>query len=417
MAEKLQPVRGTHDLFGDEKRLHDHIVATARRIAGLYGYEPMATPAFEFSEVFRRTLGDESDIVTKEMYSFTSGKGREIVLRPEGTAPVARALVSNGRLQDLPARLFYEGPMFRRERPQKGRQRQFHQAGIELVGDADPFGDVEVIAAAHRLLVELGLGDDVRLRINTLGSAVARENYRAELLYYFRERAGDLSEDSRYRLERNPLRILDSKDAGDREVVKGAPSLVNALDEGSREFFGGVLEYLDILGIDRDVDSRLVRGLDYYCHTTFEFVADRLGAQNAVIAGGRYDGLTSFMGGAPVAGVGWAAGIERLALLMGKVPPKPKLFFIAPEDAATRVFALALAERMRDKGKVCEVGLAGGFKRELRRADQRGAQIAVLLSGTIVESGRIVVRHLDTGKQEEVSVKEFLNGLAEDDGD
>lgn len=416
MADKPQPVRGTHDLFGDDKRLHDHIVAVAREVAAGYGYEPMATPAFEFSEVFRRTLGETSDIVAKEMYTFESGSGEEITLRPEGTAPVARALVSGGRLQALPARLFYEGPMFRRERPQKGRMRQFHQAGIELVGEGDPLGDVEVIAAARRLLAALGLDGAARLRVHTLGSAAAREAYRAELLAYLQGRAGRLSGDSRRRLGSNPLRVLDSKDAGDREVVAGAPRLLDFLDADSRAFFDSVTAGLDALGIAHEVDPRLVRGLDYYCHTTFEFVTDRLGAQGAVIAGGRYDGLTAFMGGPAVAGVGWAAGIERLALLAGAPPARPRPLFLAPVGPAARAAALALAERLRDAGIACETGLAGDLKRQLRRADRIGARAAVLIRDADMAAGRVVVRDLDSGGQEEVALDRLAAFLAEGGG-
>ncbi len=410
--EKLQPVRGTHDLFGDDKRLHDRITECARTVAGSYGYEPVATPVLEFADVFQRTLGDASDIVTKEMYTFESGSGETITLRPEGTAPVARALVSGGRLQALPVRIFYEGPMFRRERPQKGRMRQFHQVGIELVGEGDPLGDVEVMVAGHRLLVALGLEDAVSLRVHTLGGGDARDRYREALREYLSGREKELSEDSCRRLARNPLRILDSKNPDDQAVVRDAPRLLDFLDGDSRGFFDSVLAGLDASGIPHEVDPLLVRGLDYYCHTTFEFVTDRLGAQGAVIAGGRYDGLTEFMGGAAVPGVGWAAGVERLALLSDGAPPQARLVCIIPVNEETKTATFALAEKLRDGGVGCELAIAGGLRRGLKRADRLGARAAVLLGADEMKEGRALVRDMDSGEQTSVPLGEIADFLA-----
>ena len=404
MADKLQPVRGTHDLFGDDKRRFDYIVATARTVAAAYGYAPMATPAFEFTEVFRRTLGETSDIVTKEMYTFASGTGEEVTLRPEGTAPVARALVSSGRLQVLPTRLFYDGPMFRRERPQKGRMRQFHQVGIELVGEPSPTGDVEVIAAGARLLGALGVAGITVLRLHTLGNTVSRDRYRAALVNYLGQHRDRLSTDSRARLDRNPLRVLDSKAPEDRQVAADAPRLIDSLDEVSAEFFAEVRQGLDTLCIAYQVDPLLVRGLDYYRHTTFEFVTDRLGAQGAVLAGGRYDGLTERMGGPPLAGTGWAAGIERLALLVGDaVPAAGRPVLVACVSQAAAQTALRCAEALRDSGVSAELALQGGLKRQLRHADRIGARAAVLLGDRELDSGAALVRDLDSGMQTEVS--------------
>ena len=413
MAERLRPVRGTHDLFGDDKRRFDHIVAVARAVAAAYGYAPMATPAFEFTEVFRRTLGETSDIVTKEMYTFASGSGEEVTLRPEGTAPVARALVSGGRLQVLPARLFYDGPMFRRERPQKGRMRQFHQVGIELIGEPSPAGDVEVIAAGARLLAALGLADSVALRLHTLGNAASRDRYRGALVGYLDARREALSADSRRRLDRNPLRVLDSKAPEDREVAAGAPRLLDYLDPESAAFFAAVRGHLDTLGIGYGVDPLLVRGLDYYRHTTFEFVTDRLGAQGAVLAGGRYDGLTERMGGPPLAGTGWAAGIERLALLAGDaLPAAARPVLVACISEAATAPALRCAEALRDTGLATEVALQGSLKRQLRHADRIGARAAVLLGDRELEAGLAVVRDLDTGQQSEVEHARLPGHLA-----
>ncbi len=404
MADKLQPVRGTHDLFGDDKRRFDYIVATARTAAAAYGYMPMATPAFEFTEVFRRTLGETSDIVTKEMYTFASGTGEEVTLRPEGTAPVARALVSSGRLQVLPARLFYDGPMFRRERPQKGRMRQFHQVGIELVGEPSPAGDVEVIAAGARLLGALGVADSTVLRLHTLGNTASRDHYRAALVNYLGRHRDRLSTDSRARLDRNPLRVLDSKAPEDRQLAADAPRLIDYLDEASAKFFAEVRQGLDTLCIAYQVDPLLVRGLDYYQHTTFEFVTDCLGAQGAVLAGGRYDGLTERMGGPPLAGTGWAAGVERLALLAGDaLPAAERPVLVACVSHAAAQTALRCAEALRDSGVSTELALQGGLKRQLRHADRIGARAAVLLGDRELDSGAALVRDLDSGMQTQVA--------------
>ncbi len=411
MATTLRPVRGTHDLFGEDKRRFDHVVTVARTAAAAYGYAPMATPAFEFSDVFRRTLGATSDIVTKEMYTFASGSGEELTLRPEGTAPVARALVSGGRLQILPVRVFYDGPMFRRERPQKGRMRQFHQVGIELVGEPAPVGDVEVIAAGARLLTDLGLRDSVVLHLHTLGNRASRDRYRGALVDYLDARRRHLSEDSRRRLQHNPLRVLDSKNPADREIAAQAPRLLDYLDPESAAFFSEVQRHLDTLGIGYEIDPLLVRGLDYYVHTTFEFVTDRLGAQGAVLAGGRYDGLTERMGGPAVAGTGWAAGIERLVLLAGPVPAAARPALMACISATATERALLCAETLRDAGLAVELAPPGSLKRQLRHANRIGARSAVLLGDRELEAGVAMVRDLDSGAQSEIPYAELADHL------
>ncbi len=418
MATPFRPVRGTRDLFGDDKRRFDHIIATARAAAAAYGYAPMATPAFEFSDVFRRTLGATSDIVTKEMYTFASGSGEEVTLRPEGTAPVARALVSGGRLQVLPVRLFYDGPMFRRERPQKGRMRQFHQVGIELIGEPSPVGDVEVIAAGARLLASLGLRDAVVLRLHTLGNRASRDRYRAALVDYLEPRRDRLSGDSQRRLQRNPLRILDSKAPQDREVAAQAPRLLDCLDPESTGFFAEVRRHLDALGVAYEIDPLLVRGLDYYLHTTFEFVTDHLGAQGAVLAGGRYDGLTESMGGPALAGTGWAAGIERLAMLADSgLPPLPRPVLVACISETATVRAFLCAEALRDAGLATELAAQGSLRRQLRQADRIGARAAVLLGDRELAAGTARVRDLDSGAQAEIpyaALTDHVLGMAGD---
>jgi len=274
----LQPVRGTHDILPEEFRLHRLVGDTAAGIAARYGFEEIATPIFEFSEVFKRTLGDTSDIVTKEMYSFEDKGGDQVTLRPEGTAGVARMLISGGLSQNLPLKYFYRGPMFRYERPQKGRYRQFHQIGVELLGVPEPQGDIDIIALGASVLEALGLSGNITLELNTLGNQESRAAYRDALVAYFQDHLDALSEDSRMRLEKNPLRILDSKDKGDRALIEDTPEFAAYLDAESQDFFGAVCDGLNALSIGYTLNQRLVRGLDYYCHTAFEFTTDALGA-------------------------------------------------------------------------------------------------------------------------------------------
>ena len=405
---RLQPVRGTHDLFGAEALAHLHVVEQAREAARRFGYAPAATPVFEFTEVFARTLGETSDIVTKEMYTFTDKGGDSLTLRPEGTAGVARAIISGGLANELPLKLFYAGPMFRHERPQKGRLRQFHQIGVELVGVPEPSGDVEVVALGAEVLARLGVRAATTLEINTLGDGESRAAYRTALVGYLLDHTSRLSADSRERLERNPLRILDSKDESDRAVVAGAPSFADYLTPAARDFFAAVRDGLGALGIEHTVNPRLVRGLDYYCHTAFEFTTAALGAQGTVLAGGRYDGLIETMGGPATPGVGWAAGIERLAMLVGDVPRPPRAIAVLPLGPAAERQALLLAAELRAQGHAVDLAYRSGLKRGLRRADRVGARIAVLLGADELARGEATVRDLDTGEQAGVP----LAGLA-----
>ena len=410
---KLQPVRGTHDLLPDQARAFRRVADAARTVAGRYGYHEMATPIFEFSEVFKRTLGDTSDIVTKEMYTFTDRSGAEVTLRPEGTAGVARAVISGGLAQHMPLKYFYAGPMFRYERPQKGRLRQFHQIGVELLGVAEPVGDVEVIALGAAILEELGVAARTTLELNTLGNTDSREAYRRVLVDYLEARRDELSGESLSRLARNPLRILDSKNAGDREVVADAPLLGDSLDAESAEFFASVRAGLDRLGIAHTLNPRLVRGLDYYCHTAFEFTTDALGAQGAVIAGGRYDGLVAQMGGPETAGIGWAGGIERLSMLADEPDPAPRPIALVPVGAEAEGETLALADRLRRAGLVIELGYRGSLRRRLSRADRLNACAAVILGEDELAREVATVRDLDSGEQEEVALSALAGRLAQ----
>jgi histidyl-tRNA synthetase len=399
----LRPVRGTHDIVGDDALRHRRVVETGREVAARYGYGEIAVPVFEFTEVFARTLGETSDIVTKEMYSFEDRGGERITLRPEFTAGVARALISGGLGQSLPIRLFTSGPVFRYERPQKGRLRQFHQIDIEVLGAPEPEADIEVIAVGRRILEELGLEDKVTLELNTLGDPSSRHAYRDRLVDYLQRFREGLSEDSRMRLERNPLRILDSKDEGDRAILERAPVLSESLNEASRAFFARVRAGLDALGIGYEINPRLVRGLDYYTHTAFEFTTTQLGAQGAVLAGGRYDGLVRAMGGPDTPGIGWAAGVERLAMLLEETPATSRPIAVVPIGDQAEPAALDLAEELRAAGLTVEMEFRGKVGQRLKRATQRNARHALLLGEDELAKGTVVLRDLDRGEQEEVA--------------
>ena len=408
----LQPVRGTHDILPEQSLRHRHVTETARTIAGQYGYAEVATPIFEFTEVFKRTLGDASDIVTKEMYTFESRSGEEITLRPEGTAGIVRALISGGLGQNLPLKFFYQGPMFRHERPQKGRLRQFHQFGVELLGVGAPLGDIEVIAMAAQILDALGVGESTTLEINSLGDRQSRKAYRDVLLGYLSDLKDKLSEDSRKRLAVNPLRVLDSKDEGDKRVVADAPLFSDYLTGEAAEFFSAVTAGLDELGIAYALNPKLVRGLDYYCHTAFEFTTEALGAQGTVLAGGRYDGLVSAMGGAETPGVGWAAGIERLAMLIADAPESHRPIAVVPVGGGAETAAFNLAQELRRDGFTVDIGYGGNLSRRMKRANKLRACLAVILGEDELRAGTVTVRDLDTGEQEEVALRGLRDHLA-----
>jgi histidyl-tRNA synthetase len=405
----MQPVRGTQDLLPEAMRRHRQVSDTARRVAELYGFAEMATPIFEFTEVFARPIGETTDIVAKEMYSLKDRGGEELSLRPENTAGVVRAVLSNGLTQSTPLKFFYNGPMFRYERPQKGRFRQFHQIGVELLGVSQAQADIEVIALGQRILKDLGIGDRVRLDLNTLGDPESRAGYRQALVTYFLARQSELSEDSLRRLETNPLRILDSKDPRDVQVNVAAPSLDHYLNVQSRDFFTEVRKGLDLVGIPYRLNPHLVRGLDYYTHTVFEFVTTDLGAQGTVLAGGRYDGLVELMGGPQISGVGWAAGIERLAALIAEPPPRPRPIAVVPIGEVGQSMALVIAELLRYNGLAIDLAYSGNLSRRLRRANRINARAAVLIGDDEVAQGEVRLRDLDTGEQTDVPVR-----LAED---
>jgi histidyl-tRNA synthetase len=408
----LQPARGTHDLIGEDQRRHTFVVDAARRIAASYGFDEWSTPIFEDTRVFSRTLGETSDVVTKEMYTFSDRGGDSITLRPEATAGICRALVTNGLTQSLPQKVFYAGPMFRYERPQKGRYRQFHQIDIELIGSAEPLADAEVIACGWDILVALGVAGDTVLEINTLGDKDSRSAYRDALVGYFAQHQGALSPDSLGRLDRNPMRILDSKDEGDRRIVANAPVIAGYLTEAAARFYASVQGYLRQFGVPFRENPRIVRGLDYYGHTAFEFVTTKLGSQGTVMGGGRYDGLVEEMGGPPTPAVGWAAGIERLAMLLETPPPAPAGVAVVPVGGAAEAAALGVLQSLRAAGIRAEMAYRGNLRRRMERANRIGARVAVILGPDDIAAGVAQVKDLATGAQEAVKLADLAARLA-----
>jgi histidyl-tRNA synthetase len=407
MPSELQPARGTHDLIGEDQRRHQHVVDTARRIAAIYGFDEWITPIFEDTRVFSRTLGETSDVVTKEMYSFQDRGGDAITLRPEATAGVCRALVSNGLTQSLPQKVFCAGPMFRYERPQKGRYRQFHQIDIELIGSAEPLADAEVIACGWDILKALGVAGETMLEINTLGDQESRQDYRGALIAYFAKYRAELSADSLTRLERNPLRILDSKDEKDRRIVANAPTIAGFLTEPAARFYARLQTHLDRFGVPFRENPRIVRGLDYYGHTAFEFITSKLGAQGTVMAGGRYDGLVEEMGGPATPAVGWAAGIERLAMLLDDPPHLPRTIAVVPVGDIAEAAALEVLQALRHAGIRAEMAYRGNLRRRMERANRIGARVAVIIGEDDIASGVAQVKNLTTGEQEAVALAEI----------
>lgn len=408
---KVQCVRGTYDLYGAAKRKMKKVISVGSAVVEKYGFDEIETPIFEFTEVFARNLGDTSDIVTKEMYCFEDKGGESLTLRPEGTAGVVRAFVSEGMQQNLPVKFYYHGPMFRYERPQKGRQRQFTQFGVELLGVETPQADIEVISMAYEFLQNLGLNGQVTVEINSLGDAESRDAYREKLVAYLKAHLSELSEDSKNRLERNPLRILDSKEECDKAVIENAPRYADSLNETSQKFFADVLHGLDNLGIKYRVNDRLVRGLDYYSHTVFELTTDKLGAQGTVLAGGRYNGLVAQMGGGDVAGIGWACGVERLSMLLDEDVSMPRPVAVIPVGDDTQEKAMEIAYKLRLAGFSVEQSYGGNMKKRLIKANKVNAYKAVIIGSDEAASGTVTLKDLDDGTQKTVAMADLIKEL------
>jgi histidyl-tRNA synthetase len=419
MKDKLQSLRGMKDLFGEDFELHNHIIDTARKISTLYCYEGASTPILEYTKVFDRTLGDTSDVVSKEMYSFLDRNGESIALRPEFTAGIIRAFIAHGLQQKLPLKLFSYGPVFRYDRPQAGRQRQFHQINYEYIGSSDPYSDAEIIKLGTHLLRELNILDDITLEINSLGCKSSRASYQQALTDYFTKYENDLSDDSKKRLNKNSLRILDSKDENDKKIALSAPLIANYYTPESKNYFDKVLSYLDILNIKYKINPRLARGLDYYCHTAFEFTTDKLGAQSTVMGGGRYDYLCELMGGSPTAAVGFASGVERLALMMvlknyqvKKLAP----IHLIPIGEECENYIIKLADLLRSKYIPTSIELKGKIQKRMERALKNGANYIVFAGLEEVQNNNFKLKILDKKEEQTLSGPQLIDFLLNIEG-
>jgi histidyl-tRNA synthetase len=400
-----QPVRGTQSLLGEDVDRFHAVVEAFDRVRRLFGFKRVEVPVIEQTAVFARTIGETTDVVSKEMYTFEDRGGELITLRPEFTAGICRAYLSEGWQQFAPLKLAVHGPAFRYERPQKGRFRQFHQLDAEVIGAGEPAADAELLSLGDQLLRELGIHDGVTLQLNTLGDAETRDAWRAALVDYFQSHESSLSEDSLTRLERNPLRILDTKDPNERPIADAAPSIDDYLTSEAADFFAQVTAGLDAAGVQWTRNSRLVRGLDYYRHTAFEFVTDRLGAQGTVLAGGRYDGLIESLGGPHTPAVGWAAGIERLAMMIEAPAPETSSVAVVPLGERAEAEGIKIVAGLRREGIAADMAYRGNMKKRLSRANAAGAKYALILGDNELDAGEAQLKDLTTGEQKAVSLE------------
>ena len=407
----VQPVRGTQSLLGEDVDRLAAVVAAFDKVRRLYGFKRVEVPTIEQTGVFARTIGETTDVVSKEMYSFEDRGGESITLRPEFTAGICRAYLSEGWQQYAPLKVAAHGSAFRYERPQKGRFREFHQLDAEIIGAAEPQADVEILSIGYQLLIELGIADGVVLELNTLGDPETREAWRGALVDYFQAHRADLSEDSVARLQRNPLRILDSKHPGDRAICGDAPSVDQHLTSEAADFFAAVTAGLDAAGVPWKRNAKLVRGLDYYRHTAFEFVTDRLGAQGTVIAGGRYDGLIESLGGPHTPAIGWAAGIERLAMMIEAPPPECPSVVLVPLGERAEAEAQRILVGLRREGIAADMAYRGNLKKRMSRANASGAAYALILGDEELDSGQAQLKNLETGEQRGVSLDLIAEAL------
>jgi histidyl-tRNA synthetase len=418
MTGKLQAIRGMRDILPGESAAWQRLEAVISEVLEAYGYREIRLPALEKTELFARSIGEVTDIVEKEMYTFADRNGESLTLRPEGTAGCVRACIEHGLLHNQVQRLWYRGAMFRYERPQKGRYRQFHQVGLEAFGMDGPDIDAEVILVSRRFWQRLGLDSKVELQLNSLGDADERASYRARLVEYFNDHLDQLDEDSRRRLESNPLRILDSKNHEMQPLLDGAPALLEHLGDASRDHFDGLCARLEVAGVPYVINPRLVRGLDYYGRTVFEWITDALGAQGTVCAGGRYDGLVEQLGGRPTAAVGFAMGLERLVELLtdGAAPGEtPADIYLVIGTPALEVEAVALSEQLRDAMPGLRLSLhcgGGSLKSQFKRADRSGAELALVLGEAEWARGAVAVKPLrGGGEQSEIARDELATRL------
>lgn len=411
MSGKVQRIRGTQDIWGEEADRFQFVVDTFDRVRRLFAFQRVEVPVFEATSVFSRSLGETTDVVSKEMYTFEDRGGDSLTLRPEFTAGICRAYLSEGWQQLAPLKLATHGPLFRYERPQKGRFRQFHQVDAEIIGADSPAADVELLALGDQLLKELGIAEGVVLQLNTLGDVETREAWRAALVAHFEGHRAQLSEESLARLDKNPLRILDSKDPRDRPVAEAAPAIDDFLSPAAADFFAMVTEGLDAAGVAWTRNPRLVRGLDYYRHTAFEFVTDRLGAQGTVLGGGRYDGLIETLGGPPTPAVGWAAGIERLAMLVDRPKQAVTDVAVVPLGEPAERAAIGIIADLRRAGIAADMAFKGNVKKRMAKADAGGARFAVIIGDDELQRGEVGVKDLRSGEQEQVALARLAEAL------
>jgi histidyl-tRNA synthetase len=408
----VQPVRGTQSLLGEDADRLAAVVAAFDRVRRLYGFKRVEVPTIEQTQVFARSIGETTDVVSKEMYSFEDRGGESITLRPEFTAGICRAYLSEGWQQYAPLKVATHGSAFRYERPQKGRFREFHQLDAEIIGAAEPQADVELLSLGYQLLQELGIAEGVTLELNTLGDPETRDAWRTSLIDYFEGHKADLSEDSVARLQRNPLRILDSKDPKDRAICAEAPSVDQHLTSEASDFFAAVTAGINAAGVPWKRNPRLVRGLDYYRHTAFEFVTDRLGSQGTVIAGGRYDGLMEALGGPHTPAVGWAAGIERLAMMIDAPEPHRPSVVIVPLGERAESQATGILAGLRREGIAADMAYRGNMKRRLGKANDAGAAYALIIGDDELDRGEAQLKNLVSGEQRSVSLELLAEAIA-----
>ncbi len=409
--EKLRTVRGVHDLLPNELHKHNIVINAGLEISDKYNYSQIETPIFEFSEVFTKPLGMSSDIVTKENYIFKDRSEDELMLRPEGTSGVVRAFLNAGLVQDVPQRFSYYGPMFRYERPQKGRLRQFKQIGVECLGLSSSMADIEVISLGHDFLNKLDLLDKINLTINTLGDFESRQKYRDALINYLKGYQTKLSKDSIRRLSINPLRILDSKDPDDQKIIKHSPNILDFLNFESKIRFEEICKGLDHLNIKYNIDKNLVRGLDYYCHTAFEFVTNELGTQGTVLAGGRYDGLSKMLGGSDIPGVGWAAGIERLSLMISSEFVKQTDVVLMGQAESFNYLLLPIMKKLIQEGIKSEIIYTGNFSKKFKRANKINASYAIILGEEEINDKIFKFKNLKSGIEELLNLDQIIKKL------
>ncbi|ABV74760.1 histidyl-tRNA synthetase [Rickettsia akari str. Hartford] len=403
MTEKLQPLRGIKDLLPDDYKVHDYIISKARDVGVLYGYKQMSTPILEYTKVFNRSMGESSDVISKEIYSFLDKSNESVALRPEFTAGIIRSFISNGLQHKLPLKLFSTGPVFRYDRPQAGRQRQFHQLNYEYIGAKGAITDAETLKLAIDILKALAIEQDTLLELNSLGCSESRSAYKQKLVEYLSDFKDQLSEESKIRMIKNPMRILDSKSEIDQKIVAYAPILSEYYTDESKEYFDELIKYLDILGVKYSINPRLVRGLDYYCHTAFEFTTNKLGSQSTILAGGRYDGLSRIMGNNDdVPAIGFAAGIERIALMREYDISEVKPVFVLPIGDNNITYALEIVDKLRAQNIATIVEPLGKIAKRMQRVLNENAKFIIFIGDEEQENNSIKLKDLE--KQEEYIV-------------